>query len=523
MSKKTLPSSSLTALITEPVFRRDIDVQENASVNVTDHHPMLLEVEHIRVYDLDPRRHPNSEYLEIKASIQASGGLESPLVVTKRPNDTDPRYMVSAGGNTRLRILQELWQETVDARFKQTWAIFKPWHSECGTLLAHLKENDLRGNLVFIDRAHAIRNLRNLLRAELERDTLSQRALAEELQKRGYQVSQSLLVWMDYAVDVLYPVLPRTLDAGAGRPQVERLRAFHNAFQKACRAYGINDDIESVFGAVLSRNDHADLDLEQIRRDLEAEISVSADCDIGRASLTFGAALDGCELIPSVAPHEAEGDIHDMTELTGDGLDPRNDVDGAANVIVENNVVPPKEEPPSEVASALDDNSARPPIPSTPPSTLTGSPEPPTFPQPSKLHSEPESEANTDAEQMDLPGLRSQAWDIATEIAIEAGLSEPLSLPHIGFGFALRPEPGKGHIACVWWHLASVAGQHPDHAPLADHLPADWIDRVPVLNPFDLAPELYLRWSSLQWQRFFDLLETVRAIRTATGQNPWRR
>src|SRR5690606_2403272 len=171
--KKRPSSEQVASLIATPLFRRDQRNRENgdgvatpstAPITST---PMRMDVDQIRRYDHDPRRNRNSKYAEIKASILAAGDqedpLESPLVVTKRPGDPDPRYMVSAGGNTRLCILQELWKETGNERFKQTWVIFKPWDSECRTLLSHLKENDLRGDLIFIDRALAIRNVRDLI------------------------------------------------------------------------------------------------------------------------------------------------------------------------------------------------------------------------------------------------------------------------------------------------------------------------------------------------------------------------
>ena len=66
---------------------------------------LWLEVARIRPYDRNPRRTDNPAYARIKASIRA-GGMAQPLVVTRRPGEND--YTVAAGGNTRLRILQEL-------------------------------------------------------------------------------------------------------------------------------------------------------------------------------------------------------------------------------------------------------------------------------------------------------------------------------------------------------------------------------------------------------------------------------
>jgi hypothetical protein len=75
---------------------------------------VTLDVARIHPYEHNPRRAPNTEYDRIKASIRADG-LSQPLVVTQRPGETD--YIVHAGGNTRLRILKELFEETGDRRF----------------------------------------------------------------------------------------------------------------------------------------------------------------------------------------------------------------------------------------------------------------------------------------------------------------------------------------------------------------------------------------------------------------------
>ncbi|MEA3278580.1 MAG: ParB N-terminal domain-containing protein [Pseudomonadota bacterium] len=105
---------------------------------------LWLPVTEIRPYDRNPRRAGNPEYDRIKASIRAEG-MDQPLVVTKRPGDA--RFMVQAGGNTRLCIVQALFAETGEPRFAHVHCLLKPWRRESDVLLAHLKENDLHGAL----------------------------------------------------------------------------------------------------------------------------------------------------------------------------------------------------------------------------------------------------------------------------------------------------------------------------------------------------------------------------------------
>ena len=112
-----------------------------------------IEVTRIRQYDRNPRRQQNPEYDRIKASIRA-GGLDQPLVLTQEPGSTD--YVLHTGGNTRLRILKELYEETADDRYYWVDCVVRAWSQESTVLLAHLRENELRGGLSFIDRAHAV-------------------------------------------------------------------------------------------------------------------------------------------------------------------------------------------------------------------------------------------------------------------------------------------------------------------------------------------------------------------------------
>jgi ParB family protein of integrating conjugative element (PFGI_1 class) len=140
----------------------------------------ILDVRCIKPYEHNPRRSKNPEYDRIKDSIRANG-LDQPLVVTQRPQATD--YIVHTGGNTRLLILQELLDETGDARFARIPCLFRPWRRESDVLLAHLRENDLRGSLTFIDKARAVLDLKQLFEKDLGAKEISLRRLEAELAK----------------------------------------------------------------------------------------------------------------------------------------------------------------------------------------------------------------------------------------------------------------------------------------------------------------------------------------------------
>ncbi len=144
--------------------------------------PLIVDISKIQPYERNPRQGRNPEYDRIKDSIR-SQGLDQPLVITQRPGAAD--YIVHAGGNTRLLVLKELVEETGEERFARIPCVFRPWQRESDVLLAHLRENDLRGSLTFIDKARAIFDARQLLGQELGLEKVSQTKARSRTQKHG--------------------------------------------------------------------------------------------------------------------------------------------------------------------------------------------------------------------------------------------------------------------------------------------------------------------------------------------------
>ena len=249
---------------------------------------MQVDITRIRPYPRNPRRVRNTEYERIKASMRVNG-MTQPLVITRAPGEET--YTVAAGGNTRLQILDELYQETGSERFRQVHCHFVPWTSESDVLLAHLRENDLRGPLRFIDRARAIREIQRLI--ETETGSLSLRQLSQALAERGYQVSPALLSQMAYAVDMLLPLIPQALEAGMGQPQVQRIRTLEHAAGRLWDGHlADTEPFAPVFAALCRRQDGPDWDLQRLRRALELEIAERADLSLQQVSLALDALLN---------------------------------------------------------------------------------------------------------------------------------------------------------------------------------------------------------------------------------------
>ncbi len=194
--------------------------------------PMLVTLEQLRPYEHNPRFIRNPLYDDIKASIRERG-LDQPPPITRRPGET--YFIIRNGGNTRLAILGELWQETRDERFFRIHCLFRPWSNEITALLGHLAESDLHGQLTFIERALAVAKLKAMF--ESDGATLSQRELARRLAAGGYPISQSHISRMLDTLEHLLPAIPQTLYAGLGKPKIERLIGLRSQAERTWNRY----------------------------------------------------------------------------------------------------------------------------------------------------------------------------------------------------------------------------------------------------------------------------------------------
>lgn len=219
--------------------------------------PMVVTLDELRPYELDPRLTRNPLYDDIKASIQERG-LDAPPPITRRPG-TD-HYIIRNGGNTRLAILRELWSETRDERFFRIACQFRPWpeRGEIIALTGHLAENELHGGLSFIERALGVQKVRELYEQETGKE-LSQSELARRLKMDGYPVPQPHISRMQEAIQYLLPAIPTVLYAGLGRRQVEQLTGLRRAADRvwSARSRQAHIDFPTLFQDVLALFDSA--------------------------------------------------------------------------------------------------------------------------------------------------------------------------------------------------------------------------------------------------------------------------
>ena len=455
---------------------------------------LLMPLSDLQPYEHNPRHGFNAEYHRIKLSIR-SQGLDQPLVVTQRPGEN--YYVPLVGGNTRLKILQELYQETRDERFGIVNCVYRPWTEESHVLLAHLRENELRGSLIFIDKALAVLDLKAILESESPNRTLTLRGLAKIMTHRGLGINHTVISKMVYAVERLLPLIPEALNAGLGRPQVEKLQALEHAFLELWYRHGLGPESEcsETFAALCQRYDSPDWNLELLRTALENEVAEATDTSLHSVRLQLDALLSGS---------------------------------GYTEVVLE--PLPTVPEP-----EALEPGGVKEPSNSTQPERRVDIP--PTDPAPVR--------GTVPVPENPMASLRLTAYTLAAKLAEHYGLGVlVVPLPDQGLGFMLTDVPPPelrdmldpalfGEVSCLWWQLAACAEltTAPAHQVLL-HLAVDSVLRTAVsqqdpgvLHPHVWTPDpghwgcqLWRSLSDTDWRDLLALMTTYRAIHEAADR-----
>ena len=249
--------------------------------------PMVLTLDQIKPYERNPRRYRNEMYEELKESIRRRG-LDVAIHVTRRPGEE--LYVVEAGGNTRLQILRELWEETRDERFYRIQVMYRPWRSELHVMAAHLVENDLRSGLCFADRARAVWELKR----EMERERggeMSLVELRERLEEMGVSFSPAALSRMKFFVEFLAPLIPEevreAIEPHIGPHHVQVLQSELAAVRKGVSEEDLEDAVRDAFAQVRVGAGGVQEALAELMR-------------LVRARLAGSEAEDGCEGEPAV-------------------------------------------------------------------------------------------------------------------------------------------------------------------------------------------------------------------------------
>ncbi|HFO9623641.1 ParB family protein [Escherichia marmotae] len=237
--------------------------------------PMILTLDQLRPNPDNPRTTRNPRYDDIKNSIHARG-LDTVPKVTRIPDSEPDVYIFSDGGNTRYQILTELWKETGDPRFYRIHVLFKPWPGRLQCVIGHLAENEVRGELTFIEKAQGIHKARLLYEEQLNK-SVSMRELSSLLTEQGLPVDASSISRMENALKYLYPWIPDLMESGLGRPQVTALLALRQDAERVwgqfALASGTDAEFDRVFGESCRKFNSPELwSLEMFRDELIGDL-----------------------------------------------------------------------------------------------------------------------------------------------------------------------------------------------------------------------------------------------------------
>ena len=426
---KKLSQEEITGRLHQEPFPRGPEL-ERLSDPLTDT-PMLVTLEQLRPYEHNPRFIRNPLYDDIKASIRERG-LDQPPPITRRPGET--YFIIRNGGNTRLAILGELWQETRDERFFRIHCLFRPWTNELATLLGHLAESDLHGQLTFIERALAVAKLKSML--EPDGAVLSQRELARRFAAGGYPISQSHISRMLDALEHLLPAIPQTLYAGLGKPQIERLIALRSQAERTWNRYPTATVAFAEFWLGTLGDFDADpesFDIEQIQDEL-----------LERMSRLLGQSYRMLALDLSDT-HRVISTPGVIVTTPSENSHPSSVDDAAAGP-------PSSERHPKSTETRTQTETAREELPTPPETNVVSAVSPPSRVQQirEKIDRETATEAAPTVEAcaiddiwpiaptLDTPEqLRSAIAGLARDMAAYAGHPESIIDQHLGLGFAL--------------------------------------------------------------------------------------
>jgi ParB family protein of integrating conjugative element (PFGI_1 class) len=244
-----------------------------------DERPVADAFQLIAIDEIDPfpniRIQKNPEYDNIRASILANG-FRGVLEVTRRPNAK--RWTVNSGGNTRLAILKELFAQG-NTQFDLIKCTTVPYKGELELLVAHIHENDSRGDTAFWEKAQSFKRLREEMEHE-KGSVVSSRDFESYLKRKGLSGARSSLIYYNFAnerlvaLDAELVITISTRDLKEIQPLYNRLIALlkrlnkldinvlHDALDSECKQYGE----QVVLLAKSSNEDAFDPELTQTKK-----------------------------------------------------------------------------------------------------------------------------------------------------------------------------------------------------------------------------------------------------------------
>ena len=290
---------------------------------------------------LNPRKTQNPKYHEIKESIRHRG-LDQPPRLTKRTPD-QLKWEIAYGGNSRLDILWDLHNEYKDLAakaesipekiefdqkansFLQFDAVCIEWKGEINALTGHVVENEVHSPMLFIEKALAAKDLKDLFEKDL-RDpdkisayavhgvkktlgadqSIGTRPLARLITSTGWPIDAGNLSRYMYAATDLANLMPQALWAGAGHDAVARIKKIGSTYFQFLSEQ-VNDEemarelFATLWAETLHSNDGETILWDQLRLSMAKLLSKHIDLD----SQSISSEIDALLTKPKKAAQQA--------------------------------------------------------------------------------------------------------------------------------------------------------------------------------------------------------------------------
>jgi len=260
MTKKMTPNTGMINIeeLGDPnAFRSEfnLDIVSKYNKHGDNINPIIrkIPIQSIDEYAFNPRQADNDHFEDIKNSIKEIG-LQQRFSVVRNPETK--RYTLIKGGNTRLLAFKSLYRETGDTKFASINCIVEAWEGELNrtqAVIAHLIENEARGELILVDKAKALIDLEGKYKNnEIESLTSGQTKLEKHnihttikfvdyLKDNGYSVSEKQLGLFRFTTNKLTGNLDHFLNQGMGSPQIIKIRAVYNNLKSIVKESEVND------------------------------------------------------------------------------------------------------------------------------------------------------------------------------------------------------------------------------------------------------------------------------------------
>ncbi|MEW8322489.1 MAG: ParB family protein [Candidatus Thiodiazotropha taylori] len=215
---------------------------------------LILHPSQIYKYDRNPRIVRNREYESIKRQLM-SQGVQEVLSVTQRPGMAPDQFIPARGANTRLEIIHEIFEESSDERFLQIKCRYFAWKSEADTYINHTAENEVKGDITFLDRTNSAMVLKEILENETG-DYFGPSELNEYRTKHGLKkYGPADFARFEFTFEHLREALVNSLSLGLGPRHIDSIRNIHKAAAKLWEDAGETDDWDFLFQGILKKLD----------------------------------------------------------------------------------------------------------------------------------------------------------------------------------------------------------------------------------------------------------------------------